>query len=444
MELVAPAGNIDKLRFALAYGADAVYAGAERYSLRARADNFAFDDLAAAIAETHAAGKRFYLTLNSFCNDDMLAGLREFLEELAASPALPDAFVMSDIGAMALARRVSPNIPMHVSTQANTLNAEAARFYHEHFGARRVILARELSLDEINRLAQAAPEVEIEVFVHGAMCVAYSGRCIISNYLTSRAFLAPGETLPGDPDRIRSASYGDCSQTCRWAYSLVEEKREGVVLHIVEDEGGTMLLSSRDLCMIDYLARLRDAGVSAIKIEGRMKSVHYAAAAAGVYRAALSALSAPRAPRPDEKKLWHEELSLLTKREYTTGFYFAENEALWPSRDAARSPVLVAAYVLSPEDGMSAQDVSRFAAAAPAETQAGRLRPWRCRAVNALRAGDSLSAILPGLQRIDNLEFNLRTRAGEECALARAGEEFILLCAAQLQPMAILRMPQKG
>jgi putative protease len=432
MELVAPAGNIDKLRFALAYGADAVYAGAERYSLRARAENFAFEALAAAIRETHAAGKRFYLTLNSFFNDAMLIGLQEFLEAISAIPAgdasLPDAFVMSDIGAMALARRVCPHIPIHISTQANTLNAEAARYYYEHFGARRVVLARELSLIEIERLAQAVPDIEIEAFVHGAMCVAYSGRCIISNYLTSRAFLAPGETLPGDPDRIRSAGYGDCSQTCRWSYSLVEEKREGVVLHVIEDETGTMLLSSRDLCMVDHLAALRAAGVHAVKIEGRMKSVHYAAVAAGVYRAALDALAEGRVPSATEKKLWHEELALLTKREYTTGFYAPDGggcEALWPSRDALRSPVLVAAIVLAPE-GHTAAGIACAA--------------YRCRALNAVKSTSKLSAILPGLRSMNDFAFSLRSAAGEEIPLARAGEEFILLCEAPLEQMAILRM----
>jgi len=423
MELVAPAGNIDKLRYALAYGADAVYAGAERYSLRARADNFAFCDLPAAIAEAHAAGKRFYLALNSFFNDEMLAGMRKLLEEIfsCSGAALPDAFIMSDPGAMALARRVCPAVPIHVSTQANTLNAEAARFYAGQFGARRVILARELSLGEIEALARAVPEIEIEVFVHGAMCVAYSGRCLLSSYLTSRAFLAPGEKLPGDSVRVRSASFGDCSQTCRWSYSLVEEKREGVVLHIAEDGGGSTLLSSRDLCMAEHLACLRDAGVHAVKIEGRMKSIHYTSVATAVYRAALDALMAGRAPAADETALWREELAALTKREYTTGFYFAENEALWPSRDARAAPLLAAALVLSEEEGRG-EGV------------------WRCRATNAIRAGMPLSAIMTGLRRIADISYTLFSLAGEEAGLVRAGEEFIIRTDAPLESMAILRM----
>jgi len=426
MELVAPAGNLEKMNFAFAYGADAVYAGAEKFSLRARADNFSFAELGAAVQRAHTIGKRFYLTVNSFFNDAMLHDLREFLEILSAKPSkpseLPDALIVSDIGAMTIAARAVPNIPIHISTQANTLNAAAARFYHEHFGARRIILARELSLAEIDALARAVPEIELEVFVHGAMCVAYSGRCILSGYLTSPAFLAPGEELPGNPDRVRSASYGDCAHTCRWAYSLVEEKREGVVLHITEDERGTTLLSSRDLSLIDHLAELRDAGVHAVKIEGRMKSLHYTAVTTGVYRAALDALADGRNPGEEERAFWREELRALTKRELTTGFLFPDNQALAPSRDARNMPFLMAAIVLSKEVTMG----EGF---------------WRCRAANALRPGAELSAILTGMIRVSFSDCAFFAPDGkDELSLVRSGEEFILRCDAPLAEMAILRM----
>jgi len=446
MELVAPAGNPEKLNVAFAYGADAVYAGAERFSLRARADNFSFAELGAAIRGARPIGKRFYLAVNSFFNDAMLRDLGEFLEALAASPrdALPDALIISDIGAMALAARAAPHIPIHVSTQANTLNAEAARFYHEHFGARRIILARELSLAQTEAFARAAPGIEIEVFVHGAMCVAYSGRCILSGYLTSPAFLAPGEELPGNPSprksgvpaalgtvppytsRIRSASYGDCAHACRWEYSLVEGKREGVVLHADEDAQGTTLLSSRDLALIDHLAELRDAGVHAVKIEGRMKSLHYTAVTAGVYRAALDALARGRTPGEEERAFWRAELRALTKRELTTGFLFPGSRALAPSHDAQTMPMLMAAIVLSKEAAMG----EGF---------------WRCRAANALRPGAELSAIMPagggasGMARVSIAEYALLSPGGGEAPLVRSGEEFILRCGAPLAEMAILR-----
>ncbi|MDR2733338.1 MAG: U32 family peptidase [Spirochaetota bacterium] len=422
MELAAPAGNMEKLRCALIYGADAVYAGAERFSLRARADNFSFAELGIAVREARHNKKRFYLAINAFCNDAMLHDLREFLEALAASPrdTQPDALIISDLGAMRVAARVIPQIPIHISTQANTLNAEAARFYHEYFGARRIILARELSLAEIAAFARAVPELEIEVFAHGAMCVAYSGRCILSSYLTSPSFLAPGEALPGNPDRIRSASYGDCAHACRWSYSLVEEKREGVVLHIGEDAQGTTLLSSRDLALIDHLAELRDAGVNAVKIEGRMKSLHYTAVTAGVYRAALDALAAGRNPSDQERAFWREELQALSRRELTTGFLFPDNRARLPSRGAETMPRLMMAIVLRKEESMG----EGF---------------WRCRAANALRPGAELSAIMPGMIRVPAFAYTLFSPGGGEISLVRAGEECIMRSDAPLAAMAILR-----
>lgn len=420
MELVAPAGNLQKLRHALAWGADAVYAGATRFSLRARADNFGLEDLAHGIELTHAAGKRFFLTVNSFFTDRMLEDLVPFLE--AVAPLAPDALIISDPGAMAVASRVCPSIPIHVSTQANTLNAEAARFYAGAFGARRIVLARELSLAQIATLVAAAPEIEFEVFVHGAMCVAYSGRCIVSSYLTSRAFLAPGEAMPGSVDRMRSASYGDCSQTCRWSYGLVEAKRDGVVLAAEEDAAGTMLLSSRDLCMVDHLAALADAGVTAVKIEGRMKSLQYTAVTTGVYRDALD-FQARGAKTPAGRAAFRRvELAELTRREYTTGFYFDDNEALWPSQCELRPARLIAAEVL----------------------EAGGPGRWLCRAINPVRIVPGLDAICPGLETFALDAARMFDADGAPLDMARAGTSFLLETAAPLVPFAILRIPDPG
>ncbi len=416
MELVAPAGSPARMEMAFAWGADAVYAGADRYSLRARAENFPDGVLQASIEQARVMGRPLYLAVNAFFDDELLEGLADFLLGLGVPG--PAALIMSDPGAMALACRVRPDLPIHVSTQANTMNAEAVRVWRDRFGARRVVLARELSLEQITRICRQVPDVEFEVFAHGAMCVAYSGRCIVSSYLTSRAFLAPGERMPGNIDRIRSASLGDCSQTCRWSYGLVEEKREGVVLNLVEDQGKTMLLSSRDLCMIDHLDRLEEAGVSAIKIEGRMKSLQYAAVTSGVYRDALDHLSGGRPVAADRRSLWHDELEALTRREYSTGFYFGDNEAFLPSQCDRKPPFLMAGTV---------------------HEKTGA-RMWRCRSSNMIRGDMCLSALLPGLQRVALDGYTLFDAGGQPAALVRAGEDFFLETEQALLPLSILRV----
>ncbi|HOG65249.1 MAG TPA: peptidase U32 family protein [Spirochaetota bacterium] len=416
MELVAPAGNAERMEMAFAWGADAVYAGADRYSLRARAENFSDRELQDSIARAHLLGKPFYLAVNAFFDDDLLTGLAEFLTGLG-EPG-PDALIMSDPGAMAVASRVRPDLPIHVSTQANTMNAETVRVLRDRFGIKRVVLARELTLDQISRICHALPDIEFEVFVHGAMCVAYSGRCIVSSYLTSRAFLAPGEKMPGAIDRIRSASLGDCSQTCRWSYGLVEEKREGVVLDIVEDDGKTMLLSSRDLCMVDHLGALRDAGVHALKIEGRMKSLQYAAVTSGIYRDALNHLGSGQEVTPERRGLWHDELDALSRREYSTGFYFLDNEAFVPSQCDRQPPWLMAGVVL----GAVGQGV------------------WRCQATNPVREDAVLSAFMPDLEKSRLIGFRLFGPDGDARSLVRPGEEFLLRTRARLGPMSILRL----
>jgi putative protease len=303
-ELLAPAGDMEKLRCAFLFGADAVYAGAENYGLRARAGNFTPAELAEAVAYAHGQGKKLYVTVNIFAQEDDFAGLAELLAELARIGA--DGAIISDPGVLMLARAAAPALPLHLSTQANCLNARAAEFWFGQ-GLRRVVLARELSLPELTAVAAAAAG-ELEIFVHGAMCVAYSGRCLLSRYLTGR-----------------DANRGDCAQPCRWAYALTETGRPGQYFPLEEDGRGSYILNSRDLCLLPLLPLLRPLGFTSWKIEGRMKSVHYVASTVQVYRQAIDTLwdegeAAFAARLPD----WLAELGKASHRPFTTGFLLPE------------------------------------------------------------------------------------------------------------------------
>ena len=296
-ELLAPAGNKEKLQTALNYGADAVYLGGQQFSLRAQAANFDSDELAQAIKLTHSMGKKLYLTVNIYAHRQDMELLPEYLKQ--AAELAPDAFIISDLGVLALARKYAPQIPLHISTQANTLNWQAAEVWRS-LGARRVILGRELSLDEIAALT-ANTKLEMEIFVHGALCVAYSGRCLLSAYLTGR-----------------DANRGDCVQSCRWEYSLVEKSRPNEHLPIEEDAHGTYILNSKDLCLLPLLPQIMKSGVSSLKIEGRNKSAYYVANAVRIYRQAIDA-----AALGDDFEMragWMEELGKIRHRTYTTGF----------------------------------------------------------------------------------------------------------------------------
>ena len=302
-ELLAPAGGMAQLKAALRFGADAVYGALPEFGLRAFAGNFTWEQLEEALGYTHAMGKKFYLTLNILpYQDEMEALLR------AAGRAREmgvDAALVSDLGAFLSLRRAVPTLPLHISTQANTLNAEAARFYYEQ-GAQRIVLARELSLKRIKALRQLLPrELELEAFVHGAMCMSYSGRCMLSDHLTGRG-----------------GNRGACAQPCRWEYALMEKKRPGEYWPIEEDQRGTYLLSAYDLNMLSHLPELLDAGIQSLKIEGRMKTEYYVATVVGAYRRALDALKAGesryRALVPELEK----DLRKASHRAFNTGFYF--------------------------------------------------------------------------------------------------------------------------
>jgi putative protease len=299
-ELLAPAGDLEKLRTALDYGADAVYAGGERFGLRAPAGNFTLQDLGRARDLTAARGKRLYLTLNAYLRPGEIDPLCAYLEALR--PLELDAYIVSDPGVLAQVRRLDPERPIHLSTQANTTNASAVRFWQQA-GVSRVNPARELTLEEIRDIRSGC-DVELEVFVHGAQCVAYSGRCLLSAALTGR-----------------SANQGACAHPCRWRYALMEETRPGEYFPVEEDGRGTYLMNSRDLCLLEYLPELLAAGVNSLKIEGRMKSRYYVAVVTRAYRAALDAwIENPEAFRFEP--LWREELDKVSHRPYGPGFLF--------------------------------------------------------------------------------------------------------------------------
>ncbi len=300
-ELLAPAGDFEKLRTALHYGADAVYVGDSRFSLRGKAGNFQHEELKGAVEYAHAHNARVYVTANIFAHNRDLKAVEDhiwLLREIG-----PDGVIVSDPGIFSMFRRIAPEIDIHVSTQANITNAEAAKFW-EGLGARRLILARELSLEEIGEIRQKT-SIELEVFVHGSICISYSGRCYISSFLASR-----------------SANAGKCTNSCRWNYTLMEEKRQGEYLPVFEDERGTYIMSSRDLCMIDHLPLLAEAGISSFKIEGRMKGINYVAGVVKTYREAVDAIG--KGDNTGLRARWHRELSMFSSRGYTTGMFFGK------------------------------------------------------------------------------------------------------------------------
>ena len=298
MELLAPAGGMEQLRAAVAFGADAVYLAAERFGMRARAANFRMDEIPAAVAFAHEHGVKVHVTCNILMHPDDIDGLPAFFRALDAAGV--DAFIIGDLGAFAVAGEVSPRVERHVSTQASVANAAAARVWHS-LGASRVVCAREMSLADIARLRQdAPPDLEIEAFAHGAMCMAVSGRCLISSYLTGR-----------------SGNKGHCTQPCRWSYQLEEEKRPGEFFPIEEGDRGTFIMNAKDLNMLAHLRALADAGMDSIKIEGRNKKAFYVATVVGAYRRVLDG-------EPPEAVA--DELLAVSHRPYGTGFYFSEAE----------------------------------------------------------------------------------------------------------------------
>lgn len=298
IEVLSPAGNMDKLKMAIRYSADAVYCAGQSFGLRASSSNFSNEELKEAVEFVHSHGKKIYVTCNIIPHNEDLVGLEDYLKFLESIKV--DAIIVADLGIFLLAKRVAPNLERHVSTQANTTNYLTTEFWKEQ-GATRVVVAREVSIADIKTMKEAA-DIEIEAFVHGAMCISYSGRCLLSNYFTTR-----------------DANRGQCTQACRWKYSLVEENRPGEYYPIEEDQHGTYIFNSKDLCLLKYIPDLVEAGVDSLKIEGRMKSVHYAATVTKVYREAVdSYLADPE--HYEVKPEWIEELEKISHRPYTEGF----------------------------------------------------------------------------------------------------------------------------
>lgn len=306
-EILAPAGNLEKLKMAIIYGADAVYIGGEKYGLRAAAGNFTLDEIKEGAKYAHDNGKRLYVTVNIIPHNEDLEGLDEYVKSLGEAGA--DALIVSDPSIIMTVREVLPDMQLHLSTQASNTNYKSAEFWHSN-GIKRIILARELSFEEIREIVEKSPKsLEYEAFVHGAMCISYSGRCLLSNYMTGR-----------------DANRGECAQPCRYKYYLMEEKRPGQYMMVDEDERGTYIFNSRDLCMIEHIPELVESGLRSLKIEGRMKSSYYVASVVRAYRMALdSYFSDPM--NYEFRKEWLDELSKASHRKFGTGFYFGKPDS---------------------------------------------------------------------------------------------------------------------
>ncbi len=309
-ELLVPAGSLEVLKIAVVFGADAVYIGGEAFGLRAKARNFSREDMEEGIAFAHARDVKVYVTANILAHNEDLTGVREYFLELKEIG--PDALIISDPGVFQAAREICPEIEVHISTQANNTNYGTYLFWHR-LGARRVVSARELSLKEIRDIREQIPEeLEIETFIHGAMCISYSGRCLLSNYLTGR-----------------DANQGECTHPCRWKYALMEEQRPGEYMPVFENERGTFIFNSKDLCMIEHVPELIEAGIDSFKIEGRMKTALYVATVARTYRRAIDDFMKSRELYEKNMPCYKSQISNCTYRQFTTGFFFGK-----PSEEA--------------------------------------------------------------------------------------------------------------
>ena len=309
-ELLVPAGSLEVLKIAVVFGADAVYIGGEAFGLRAKARNFSREDMEEGIAFAHARDVKVYVTANILAHNEDLTGVREYFLELKEIG--PDALIISDPGVFQAAREICPEIEIHISTQANNTNYGTYLFWHS-LGARRVVSARELSLKEIRDIREQIPEeLEIETFIHGAMCISYSGRCLLSNYLTGR-----------------DANQGECTHPCRWKYALMEEQRPGEYMPVFENERGTFIFNSKDLCMIEHVPELIEAGIDSFKIEGRMKTALYVATVARTYRRAIDDFMKSRELYVKNMHWYISDISFGTFRKFSTGFFFGK-----PSEEA--------------------------------------------------------------------------------------------------------------
>ena len=399
IELLAPAGDMERLRMSLAYGADAVYLAGTDFGMRSFAGNFTPEELKQAVALCHSRGVAVHVTCNTMPRNGEIARMPEWLEYLQELGV--DAAILADVGVLSLLKKHAPRVKAHISTQASVSNYQAAAAWYE-LGASRVILARELSLDEIREIRAKTPrELEIEAFVHGAMCVSYSGRCLLSNYMTGR-----------------DANRGACAQPCRYQYALVEEKRPGEYFPIGEDAGGAYIMNSKDMCMIDHIPELIDAGLDSLKIEGRAKSAYYAAVVTGAYRHAIDAALDGRPRDP----VWRDEVEKVSHRPYSTGFYFGE-----PGQHTSHSR-----YV------RDWQIMAVVTSCAPDGTALCELR-------NKLSAGDELELVGPGLKPVPVTVEGLTDGDGLPIPEARKPQmPFYFRLPIQAPPLSLLRRKAVG
>lgn len=394
LELLAPAGDMERLGMAVAYGADAVYLAGQMYGMRSFAGNFSSEELAQAVTLCHSHGVKVHVTCNTMPRNPELEGLPRylaFLQELGV-----DALIIGDIGVLSLAKKHAPKVSLHISTQASITNYQAALAWHQ-LGASRVILARELSLEEIREIRAKTPrELEIEAFVHGAMCVSYSGRCVLSNYMTGR-----------------DASRGACAQPCRYKYALMEEQRPGEFFPVEEDDRGTYIFNSKDMCMIDHISELMEAGLDSLKIEGRAKSAYYAAIVTGAYRHAINAAMAGSPLDP----VWRSELDKVSHRPYSEGFYYGHPEQYVGDARYIRDWQVSAIVTSCSPDGRAV-----------------------CSLRNKFQRGETLELVGPGIRPVSFPVADLADEGGfpiEEARTPQMALRLTLPC--QAPPLSILR-----
>ena len=397
-ELLSPAGDLDRVQTALLYGADAIYLAGRLFGMRAKTVNFQDAELERAIRLIHDQGKKVYITCNVLPREkelELAPDYFSFLQDLGA-----DVLILADLGLLRMAERYAPNCARHVSTQLGVLNSETASFLYD-LGADTVVLARECSMEEIREIREHAPAgLRLETFVHGAMCVSFSGRCLLSNYMTGR-----------------DSNHGECAQPCRWKYHLVEETRPGKYMEISED-GGTFILNSEDLCMIEHLAELREAGVDSFKIEGRMKSAYYTGAITNAYRMALDALGRGE-PLPLSAV---QECDAVSHRPYCTGFYYGQPQQYYAD-SLYRSSAEVAAVVVASEENGTALLKQR----------------------NKINAGDRLELLIPGTNGIPFTAENLRDESWEPITDTRHAEMlFRMQIPEYAPPYTIVRTARTG
>lgn len=393
MELLAPAGNIEKLKYAYQYGADAAYIGIKNFSLRAKADNFGRDEVEY-IREVKG-DKKLYCALNIFFHNCDIKKLEKEIDQFADYPF--DAFIISDLGILNLLRKRFPDCELHLSTQANCINPEAAKIYRD-LGFSRLILGRETSLKDIKEIKAAVPEIELETFVHGAMCMAYSGRCFLSKAMTDR-----------------SANQGSCAHSCRWSYKVLEEKeRPGEYYPIEEGENYTTIMSSKDLCMIDYIQELKDAGIDSLKIEGRMKSIYYAAVITRAYRKVIDSKNGIFVPDLEGFK---EEIYKVSHREFSTGFYFDKSDI-----EESTTKMYEREYAFLGSIGDKQEDGT-----------------WTIDVKNQIRLTDEIEFIGPDLLYVKCENLKLYDINGEEVIKADHGKKYTISTTTPLKEGYIIR-----